>query len=223
MRPSRWCTLPDVAERTQGLRAALSTPSVYRVAQWALGATRARRVFVAEFLRPTTGLRVLDVGCGPGTLVPSLPRPSAYLGVDLNPAYVAAASARYRAPFHFVTGDAGHLALPDAARFDLVIVAALLHHLDDDAALGLIGTAARHLVPTGRLVALENSFVEGQHRVARRLIEADRGTSVRTPEGYRALLERGFEDVRICVRHDLLRVPYTHAIAECATPRTISG
>lgn len=207
-----------MSERNSGLRAALRAPSIYAAAQLAVGAARARRVLVDEFLALPSGVRILDVGCGPGVLTAMLPAPASYLGVDLNPAYVSAARARYSEPFRFELGDAADLKLPAATEYDVVVVVGLLHHLDDEAVRRLVEVSARHLAPAGRLVALENAWVPGQHWMAQRLIAADRGTSVRTVEGYRALLEPHFAEIRMTIRHDLLRLPYTHVIADCARP-----
>ncbi len=53
---------------------------------------------------------------------------------------------------------------------------------------------------------------KGQHLLARLLATADRGRFSRGPEEYRELIETAFDVESEIVRHDLLRVPYTHAI-----------
>ena len=62
-------------------------------------------------------------------------------------------------------------------------------------------------------------LMPGQSRIARAVIQRDRGMNVRSPEGYRALAEPYFGEVRADVRHDLLRIPYSHALLTCAEPK----
>ena len=90
----------------------------------------------------------------------------------------------------------------------------VLHHLDDDTAVEVFGLASASLAPGGRFVSIDPTIVDGQSPIARFLASQDRGQNVRTPEQTAQLLEPYFDDVSIVVRHDLLRVPYSHVIAE---------
>src|SRR4029450_2731751 len=44
----------------------LSSPVLYLAYQTLVGGLRARQKCIAEHVRPTSGLTVLDIGCGPG-------------------------------------------------------------------------------------------------------------------------------------------------------------
>ncbi|RKZ63742.1 MAG: class I SAM-dependent methyltransferase, partial [Candidatus Parabeggiatoa sp. nov. 3] len=46
-------------------------------------------------------------------------------------------------------------------------------------------------------------------------ISKDRGQNVRTQEGYLELASQVFSNITTDIRHDLLRIPYTHFILEC--------
>ena len=59
---------------TQGIRSVLSIPFVYRLFGQLIGGASWRRRFVNEYIRPQQGDRILDIGCGPGVLVPYLPK-----------------------------------------------------------------------------------------------------------------------------------------------------
>lgn len=197
----------------------LSRPTVYNAFQRAIGGPALRERFIAEHLKPQEDDRVLDIGCGPGRLPAHLP-PVEYLGVDVNPAYVEAARREFgdRARFEVLDVTQPNVTVP-ADSFDLAAVLGVAHHLDDEELVSLFELAAHALVDTGRLVMLENTYVEGQGRVAKWVIDLDRGVNIRSPEAYRALAERAFEEVRFVVREDLLRIPYTHVILECASPK----
>ena len=90
----------------------------------------------------------------------------------------------------------------------------VLHHLDDDTAADVFSLAAASLAPGGRFVSIDPTIVDGQHPVARFLASQDRGQNVRTPEQMAEMFEPHFDDVTVIVRHDLLRMPYSHVIIE---------
>lgn len=98
-------------------------------------------------------LRVLDLGCGPGSLVPYLQEiPGVRLtGVDLSPEMVRYAKAHHP-DVEFHVGDAEAIPFENDA-FDVVLCSGMLHHLPRlDVALQEIG---RILKPGGLLVARE--------------------------------------------------------------------
>ena len=91
--------------------------------------------FFLPYLHP--GLRVLDVGCGPGTITLGLARavaPGELVGLDIDPASVAAAEAAARdqgvTNVRFEVGRAEALPFPDAS-FDAVFEHTLLEHVPD--------------------------------------------------------------------------------------------
>jgi len=80
------------------------------------------------------GERVLDVGCGAGSLALALasrPEPAAIVGVDIAAAYIAYAGSRSDDPrLSFVTGDAVALDLPDDS-FDRAYSLLALNFMSD--------------------------------------------------------------------------------------------
>ena len=91
----------------------------------------------------------------------------------------------------------------------------VLHHLDDEDALQLFGTAHEVLAEHGRLITFDAAFAPGQHPLARWIIRHDRGKNVRTEAEMLALATRRFPATKAELRHDFLRIPYTHIILEC--------
>lgn len=207
-----------MGQRTGGIRRPLQHAGVYSLVQRALGAQAVRVTFVEEHLRPRAGERVLDLGCGPGDILDLLGAVE-YVGIDNSPAYVAAGRARYRQRASFIEGDVRELDPEQLGSFDAVISIGVLHHLHDDDALRMIDLAADVLRDGGRLVTIDPAFTEPQPGFAHWLISRDRGQAVRTPAGYVELGERRFGEVCCRVRHDLARVPYTHALLEYRQPR----
>lgn len=201
----------------QGFRALLAIPALYTLFENILGAARTRQIFLSQYLRPTPGMRLLDLGCGPADIVGLLPRDVDYTGCDSSSAYIAIARKRFEYRARFVVADVSRMAAPAKSDFDAVTAIFLLHHLDDDACERVLALAATCLRPGGRFLAIDPCLVPGQSRIARWLILHDRGSYVRSPDQYAAIASRYLKNVRIEVRHDLLRIPYTHCVltAEC--------
>lgn len=199
---------------TDGLRAVLSQPAVYKTFQRLMDPSGVRRRFVADFIRPVAGMKVLDLGCGPADILDDLPAVD-YHGFDISAAYVAHASERFggRGSFTCKYLELGDLAV--LPKFDVVLALGLLHHLDDEEALGVVRLARAALGPGGRLVTIDPALAADQNGVARFLVRRDRGQNVRERAGYEALARQVFVSCRAEVRHQAW-IPYTHCMMECA-------
>lgn len=206
-----------MTHRAGGWYRVLEFTGVYELCQRALGGKAARGRFVREFVRPEPGARILDVGCGTGSLLDHLPRDVEYVGYDLNPRYIAAARERYGDRGRFLQARVGDPLPLEHGVFDLVVAKAILHHLDDDEAHQLLASARLQLRSGGALVTVDPAFHDAQSLVARALISLDRGRSVRTPEGYRQLVTAHFETVEGRLLTDQLLVPYSHYVQRALT------
>lgn len=196
-------------------RRILAVPAAYTGFAGLLGARRSRAEVVRTYVRPQPGDRVLDCGCGPGEFCAFLPDVE-YVGIDVDERYVTEARRRYGERASFRLGPVGPETIRDDERFNLVLAMGLLHHLDDREVTSLLEIAHRSLAPGGRLVTIDPCYAPDQSRIARMLIDLDRGEHVRSAEAWPALVEPIFPGAEMHVRHDLLRVPYTHLVMECA-------
>lgn len=208
-----------MAQTTKGVRAVLSIPAVYETFQKAVGSPKVRRQLVENYVKPRPGLRVLDVGCGPGDLIEYLPGVS-YTGTDLSAAYIESARRRFGDRGRYFVGRVSDLDPAVLGEFDVVIAKSLLHHIDEDEAMHLFRSASSVLAEGGRLVTLDAAYTPDMTRGSRFVVSRDRGQSILTPEGYEALAARAFAEVQVAVHHDLLRIPYTHVFLSCSTPLT---
>ena len=201
-----------IAER---LSSVLKIPAAYRLFRWLVGGKSSWKIYLTEYVKPVPGEKILDLGCGPADVLSYLPAVS-YTGLDISPEYIRSAEKRFGARGHFLCGDAG-LATIQAApdHFDLVLATGVIHHLDDAEAANLFDLARRVLRPAGRLITYDGCYVPQQSRLARWLLARDRGKFVRTRDDYLQLASAHFAQVETYLRHDLLRLPYTHLIMRC--------
>jgi SAM-dependent methyltransferase len=202
-----------MTHRSHGLYRILEQPNAYEWLQRALGAHAARQRIVREFLRPFDGARLLDVGCGTGSLLDTLPAGVEYVGYDSNPAYIDVARRKYGERGRFFCARVGSEHEPDPGTFDFVVAKSLLHHLNDEDALGLLQTARRLLRRGGVFFSSDAVRHDGQSIVARILMALDRGGSIRTPDAYRRLICGPFPQAETTLVTDLLPFPYSHFIA----------
>lgn len=135
--------------------------------------------------------RVLDVGCGPGTNT-SLFSSADYLGIDINPEYIASARRRYKRTF--VTADVTTYKVDDAGRFDVILINSLLHHLDTPETLRLLAHLQGLLTDDGRIHILE-LVLPDERSVARYLARHDRGAYARSLDDWTSVLGTVLEPV----------------------------
>lgn len=154
-------------------------------------------------------MEVLDVGCGPGSLFPYL-ADVRYTGIDLNARSIEHARRVYGDRGRFLVGDVAGGLPDDCPPFDLIIVSALLHHLDDAQAQTLFSRLAGLLRPDGRIVTIDNVWLPKQHFLATVANRMDSGLNVRTPEQYAHLVAHLPLRVEQRIYRDLLRIPYDH-------------
>jgi SAM-dependent methyltransferase len=194
-------------------RRVLSWPSVYTSFMSLIGADTGMRRFARDVLRVRANERVLDLGCGPGRLFPHLPGTN-YFGLDLDQSYLDRARRLYGNRFERVDLSADCSPFPERD-FDLIVASGLLHHLSDSQACRVFSFCRERLRPGGRLVTLDGVIDTSQNPLSRWLVSIDRGGFVRTRQAYLDLASSAFETVEASVHHDLLRIPYSHAILVC--------
>ena len=193
----------------------LRWPAADRAFQNVVGGKYHQR-HLAEHVQPVPGEKVLDIGCGPGDILEFLPGVN-YTGFDVSPEYIEAAKKRYGPRGRFWCSDVGLAAIEqERGTFDLVLATGVLHHLDDGRATKLFALAKLALCPGGRLVTYDGCFVPEQSRLTRWLLRQDRGKFVRRREEYLRLAAGCFPKVEARVRHDMLRIPYTHLVMRCS-------
>jgi SAM-dependent methyltransferase len=194
------------------VKAILSHPALYQAYQSAGGFFGARLKAIADYLTLRPGMRVIDIGCGPGYILRHLPQGIDYVGFDIDQAYIehARKSFGHLGDFHCRYFDAA--TANEFAGADVVMMNGVLHHIADEELKGTLANVRNVLKSDGVLFTLDGCYREGQSRIAKWLLDNDRGDFVRNQKGYDHVLRGAFGKVDLVIRDDYSRVPYTFII-----------
>jgi SAM-dependent methyltransferase len=158
-------------------------PRTFNLLRWVLeaGYRGEKEVLRSEGIAEAAS--ILDLGCGTGVMAGSF-RPESYVGVDVNARYVAHArgtKSRYR----FEVTDGRSLPFADGS-FEAVLIAGVIHHLDDASAQSLLQESRRVLVPgKGVLVMWEDVPTRSRWNWIGQVIHRlDEGDFIRPAERY---------------------------------------
>lgn len=161
------------------------------------GRERMRRTLLSWLPADLRGARLLDAGCGTGTLaVEAARRGAEVVAVDLSPTLVALAAER--APRDLGAGSVafrvGDMLDPALGRFDHVVAMdSLIHYGTADAVRAVAGLAARARGSVLFTFAPRTPALAAMHAVGRLFPRADRAPAI-VPAGAAALRRRLADD-----------------------------
>ncbi len=195
------------------LRNILKSPVLYSSYQKLVGGYRARRKFVEDYLNIRPEQKLLDFGCGPGDILQFLPEVN-YTGIDIDPVYIEKARLKYGHRAHFICSNLKALKLDGRGTYDYVIATGVLHHMTDQECQLFLETAKTMLQPSGKLLTLDGCYIPNQNKIARFLLDQDRGAYVRNKDSYLELLQPYFNTVQCTLEESYFHIPYTSLIME---------
>jgi len=202
-----------MAQITNGARMILSHPVIYSAFQTLMGAHSLREHFVQKYVQPTPEMKILDLGCGPADILAHLTGVD-YCGFDISESYIRQAKARFGDQGTFYCKQLQMEDVPNLPKFDTFIAIGLLHHLTDDEAAGVMQIALKLLKEEGKLLTVDPCLVPIQNKIARLLINYDRGRNVRDQRSYESLAKQLFTRSHSEIRHQSW-IPYTHCFMRC--------
>ena len=194
------------------MKQVLKHPAIYQLYQELGGFFGARVRAIRQYLPLAPGMKVIDIGCGPGYIVRHLPAGIDYVGLDIDEPSIAHARARFGGKGQFDTRFFDAAAVDDLGPVDVVMMNGVMHHIGDADLAATLACVKAALRPGGLLFTLDGCYAPGQSRIDKWLLDNDRGVHVRDAARYRALLAGTFDDVDLHIRNDLSRLPYTFAI-----------
>jgi len=165
------------------IEALLSNPLLYRL--HAVGVDRPKQAAIRKLCSDYSGLKVLDLGCGPGNTA-GIFAGADYTGVDINEKYIIAARKSYP-DWKFIAGDVNRVEW--GRGFDIILINSLLHHLDDNEVSQIMLTAAAALNQKGKII-IQEPLIPGKGEWCCRLImRLDRGNYFRSLADWKRLME----------------------------------
>ena len=201
------------------MKALLSTPYIYNFFQKIIGAQKFRKFFAENFIVAKPESKILDIGCGTSEILDFLPIGCVYEGYDLSKKYISAAQKKYGNRGKWHCSSISEIKLGNKSSFDIAIASGILHHINDKDVILLAKIAKNALNSSGRFVCVENAFTKSQNSISKFIVSMDRGKYIRSPEGYKTLLQYHFKHVNYKIHHNLIRIPYTHVVFEAYNKR----
>ena len=193
-------TSGEQANRTSGI--VLHSPVFYDLTVWLamLGKERGFRERLLQLARINAGERILDVGCGTGTLAIAakqrVGQGGAVYGIDASPEMVARAEKKARkanAEVLFHNGLAE--ALPfQSSFFDAALSTVMLHHLPAKTRRQCAAEVQRVLKPRGRVLVVDFEGFSDQKRTLLSHFHRPHG-HVRRSDIITLLAEAGLETI----------------------------
>src|SRR5258706_4396133 len=108
----------------------LEQPWIYTFTQFLWYRPGFQKDYVHNWIKPRSGDRILDIGCGTGTLLELMPDVN-YMGYDPNPRYIAYANKHFGKKGRFNCDYLTHISDEDAETVDIVLLNGVLHHVSD--------------------------------------------------------------------------------------------
>ncbi|HOI74688.1 MAG TPA: class I SAM-dependent methyltransferase [Syntrophales bacterium] len=143
-----------MTQLTSGWRSLLSLPKVYNLGVGLLGSKKANYEIVYGYIKPKLKMRILDIGCGPASILKYLPQYVEYYGIDIDQRYIDAAREKYGDRAYFYCMPLESIYNKELSGFDLVMGLGVLHHLDDVNASAFFSFAAAAINDRGDALQL---------------------------------------------------------------------
>jgi len=177
----------------------LEKPYVYTLFQRIYGGEYAREIFIDKYVKPTDGMKILDVGCGPGEILRYLPRVH-YTGIDIDAKYISRARDNFGSRANFLHSDIKNIDYKILGTFDVIMAIGVLHHLSDEENIFLFDKIEPLLGKDGFFITLDPCLYPAQGRFRNFANSLDRGRYVREGDQYASLLRRQFAKTELFPR-----------------------
>lgn len=149
---------------------------------------------------------VLDVGCGTGDFIVSVPENIDYLGADINRKYISYAVEHFEnAKRKFILQDVTDPSFYKNKKFDAVLFISMLHHLSDDELKNILPIVKRM---TNRVVIIADIIPDPEGFLKKFMVRLDQGKFIRSKQDKVTILEKYFNVVRTEIIQSRLAVQF---------------
>ena len=196
------------------VRKLLNNTKFYQFFQKMIGKKSFPEYFASKYIGDTSGLSILDLGCGPADVLKYIHDEKLYVGIDFNENYIESDKKSFsdRQTCQFLCTDLNSFAESTSQKFDLVIMMGVMHHISDTEVEQCLASIKRIIAKDGRFVSFDPCYTKGMNPIARLLCMLDRGRYVRYAEDFVRLQQKYWTDIKYEVKTDGLKLPYSRIL-----------
>jgi len=201
-----------MSQKTLGFYKFFSYPIFYSLTQKIMSGESKRDKIVKNII--TKNSKVLDIGCGTGKIIDSLPHVE-YYGYDISKKYIAYAKKKYDFKnFNFYCKKFNLKELNKLPKFDYVFLFGVIHHLDDSEVNKIFFLLKKVLKKKGKLLTCDPIFIKNQNIIANYLIKKDVGQNIRFKNEYLKIFQKHFKKIKSKTINQKF-IPYDWFSTEC--------
>ena len=199
------------------IRRILNSSRIYNLFGKIIG-NRSHYNFIRDCIGDVSNKRVLDLGCGTGSILKSLTNETRYVGVDLSEDYIATAKEQFanRKTAEFYCEDLNSFISHYNDQFDIIVMKGVMHHISDAEINSAMLTIKKLLAPSGSFHSYDGAYTDNMNLIAKWLLKLDRGQYVRHKNEWIALMEKHWSKCDYAIRTDTLKLPYSVIIFSCS-------
>ena len=190
----------------------LSNVYCYQLFQKFTGATKYKNQIVTNILKPNIKNEVVDLGCGPGSLIQFLNEEDRYIGIDTSLNYLSKAKElNTKADVLLVKQDLGDIGwgknLADLTK-PVILAMGLFHHLDDYEFNTVLSELSSNTNPGALVYFIDPIITLHSSQAARWFASNDRGKWIRDQDKLFDLFRNHGWQLDTTIEQNKLVIPY---------------
>lgn len=138
-------------------------PALWKLFQLTIGGTIDKRKLC--LLKYTGQKKILEVGCSLGNIAHAFKKMDIeYTGVDVDPVVISYAKKEFKKypNFKFISTDLRKFTEQTNEKYDFILFAGVLHHIDDSLSKELIVASKKILAENGKIVIVDSLKPDGK-------------------------------------------------------------
>jgi 2-polyprenyl-3-methyl-5-hydroxy-6-metoxy-1,4-benzoquinol methylase len=195
-----------MSQNISGIHKIFSYPLIYSLVQIIMSGVSVRSTLVKKIINKNA--KILDIGCGTGKILESLPAVD-YYGYDISKKYINYAKKKYKSKRNkFYHKKFNINEVDNIPKIDFILLFGVIHHLEDEELHELFPVLKKVLKKNGKIITCDPIYIKKQNIISHFLIKNDVGKNVRNKENYLKLLTKHFRNVKFNIKHQIF-IPYT--------------
>ncbi len=172
--------------------------------------------FILPEIRDKNSVKIIDIGCGTGNIVPYIPHNCEYTGVDVSENYIKYLKKKYshKKNINFIKQNVKE-PLSFNEKYDIIISEALIASLNDTNFELLLTEMKNFLKKGGKIVISDMNYKESHCAFEKFLLKNERGCYIRGQDDYKRIIEKYFTIEKTTEINKVYWFPYHKIAFEC--------